>query len=137
MKLSELTRKNKRNSKRLGRGRGSGKGKTSTRGHKGQKSRSGHNIPKRFEGGQTSLIQKLPKQGGFKSKTVKPVAISLDIINIKFNNGEKVNPKSLYERKIIKDKNTPFKILSGKELTKKLTFEKCKMSKNAMKICGK
>ena len=57
--------------KRLGRGLSSGKGKTSGRGTKGQKSRSGYNIPRRFEGGQTPLVQRLPKMKGFKGKLTK------------------------------------------------------------------
>ena len=69
MKLNSLFAKNKKNTKRLGRGIGSSKGKTSGRGHKGQKSRSGVAI-KSFEGGQMPLYRRLPKRG-FKSKKNK------------------------------------------------------------------
>lgn len=65
--LSELPKTETRKAKRVGRGVGSGKGKTAGRGTKGQKSRSGYNIPLRFEGGQTPLVQRLPKKKGFKS----------------------------------------------------------------------
>ncbi|QJC38595.1 50S ribosomal protein L15 [Enterobacteriaceae endosymbiont of Donacia fulgens] len=67
MNLNNLFSKIKNNKKRLGRGIGSGKGKTSGRGHKGQKSRSGYNINKIFEGGQSPLHRRLPKFG-FRSK---------------------------------------------------------------------
>ncbi|QJC37777.1 50S ribosomal protein L15 [Enterobacteriaceae endosymbiont of Donacia bicoloricornis] len=67
MNLNNLSSKIRNNKKRLGRGIGSGKGKTSGRGHKGQKARSGFNINKIFEGGQSPLHRRLPKFG-FKSK---------------------------------------------------------------------
>ncbi|QJC36959.1 50S ribosomal protein L15 [Enterobacteriaceae endosymbiont of Donacia vulgaris] len=70
MNLNNLCSKIKKNKKRLGRGIGSGKGKTSGRGHKGQKSRSGYNLNKSFEGGQSPLHRRLPKFG-FKSKKKK------------------------------------------------------------------
>ncbi len=65
------------NTKRVGRGQGSGMGKTSTRGQKGQKSRSGYKIKRHFEGGQMPLQKRLPKIGFF-SRTVKPYSINVD-----------------------------------------------------------
>ena len=79
MKLNSLNVKIKKNKKRLGRGIGSSKGKTSGRGHKGQKSRSGVAI-KSFEGGQMPLYRRLPKRG-FKSFKNKD-----DIAKINFSN---------------------------------------------------
>lgn len=63
--------------KRVGRGQGSGMGKTSTRGHKGQKSRTGYKSKKAFEGGQQPLARRLPKVG-FTSRVVKPYSINVD-----------------------------------------------------------
>ena len=66
-----------KNSKRVGRGQGSGMGKTSTRGQKGQKSRSGYKIKRNFEGGQQPLAKRLPKVGFF-SRVTKPYSINVD-----------------------------------------------------------
>lgn len=65
--------------KRVGRGQGSGMGKTSTRGQKGQKSRSGYKVKRHFEGGQMPLQKRVPKIG-FKSRVVKPYSINVDRI---------------------------------------------------------
>ncbi|MCP4969394.1 MAG: 50S ribosomal protein L15 [Arcobacter sp.] len=65
--------------KRVGRGQGSGMGKTSTRGHKGQKARSGYKIKRGFEGGQQPLQKRLPKIGFF-SRVEKPYSINIDKI---------------------------------------------------------
>ena len=66
-----------KNRKRVGRGQGSGMGKTSTRGQKGQKSRSGYKIKRHFEGGQMPLQKRAPKIGFF-SRVVKPYSINVD-----------------------------------------------------------
>lgn len=66
-----------KNTKRVGRGQGSGMGKTSTRGQKGQKSRSGYKIKRGFEGGQQPLQKRLPKVGFF-SRVSKPYSINVD-----------------------------------------------------------
>jgi len=66
-----------KNTKRVGRGQGSGMGKTSTRGQKGQKSRSGYKIKRGFEGGQQPLQKRLPKIGFF-SRVAKPYSINVD-----------------------------------------------------------
>lgn len=100
-------------SKRLGRGRASGKGKTSTRGHKGQKSRTGFNLPKRFEGGQTSLIQRLPKKRGFKSRKTRSVIVKLADIAKKFKTNEIISPQTLFSKGLIKDKNIVIKIIGA------------------------
>jgi large subunit ribosomal protein L15 len=65
------------NRKRVGRGQGSGMGKTSTRGHKGQKARSGYKIKRHFEGGQMPLQKRVPKIG-FHSRVIKPYSINVD-----------------------------------------------------------
>ena len=66
-----------KNRKRVGRGQGSGMGKTSTRGQKGQKSRSGYKIKRGFEGGQQPIHRRLPKVG-FTSRVTKPYSINVD-----------------------------------------------------------
>ncbi|MEA3384808.1 MAG: 50S ribosomal protein L15 [Campylobacterota bacterium] len=66
-----------KNTKRVGRGQGSGMGKTSTRGNKGQKSRSGYKIKRHFEGGQMPLQKRIPKTG-FTSRVVKAYSINVD-----------------------------------------------------------
>ena len=66
-----------KNTKRVGRGQGSGMGKTSTRGQKGQKSRSGYKIKRHFEGGQMPIQKRMPKAGFF-SRVAKPYSINVD-----------------------------------------------------------
>lgn len=120
--LHKLTSiKNIKENRRLGRGPGSGRGKTSGRGTKGQKSRSGYNIPRRFEGGQTSLIQRLGKIKGFKSRMAIVQVLNIEILEQKFKDGDEINPKVLVEKKFIRDPKLPVKIL-GSKMTKKLTF---------------
>jgi len=81
--------------KRVGRGIAAGQGKTAGRGTKGQKSRSGYNLPKRFEGGQTPISMRLPKLPGFTSHKRKPIVVSLDQISANFKDGETVTAKLL------------------------------------------
>lgn len=123
--------KNLKKSKRVGRGLASGKGKTAGRGTKGQKSRSGYNIPRRFEGGQTSLIQRVGKIRGFKSKN--PESLSIGIVRIEkvFADNETVNLKTLLEKGLISDIKRPVKIL-GEKLTKKLKFREVKLNKKLL-----
>jgi len=78
MKLHQLVGPRRQSKKRLGRGIAAGQGKTAGRGSKGQKARSGFNFPRRFEGGQTALIQRLPKRRGFRSLHPRPVTVRID-----------------------------------------------------------
>ncbi len=110
MNQNSLIRINTRKAKRLGRGLGSGKGKTAGRGTKGQKSRSGYNLPRRFEGGQTAWIQRLAKTKGFHSRKIKPQIVKLSLIEKNFKVGETVNTKALLDKKLIKSSNLPIKI---------------------------
>ena len=124
---------------RVGRGIGSGKGKTSGRGVKGQKSRSGVAI-KSFEGGQMPLYRRLPKRG-FKSlnKLNKKKFIAVlnlkDIENFlknkKINNKEEINIKYLKDKKIIKNKFVKLKVLGTGEFKEKLTIKTDFISKSA------
>lgn len=107
MKLHELKNPNRRKRKnRVGRGIAAGRGKTAGRGTKGQKARSGFNLPKRFEGGQTPLIARLPKARGAKSINAKigrkTIGVSIQMIEKKFKPEEIISIKSLVEKKIIK-----------------------------------
>jgi len=127
MKLNSLNIKIKKKKKKLGRGIGSSKGKTSGRGHKGQKSRSGVAI-KSFEGGQMPLYRRLPKRG-FKSLQKKKIAkINLNnLLNIFKKNQNlakgKVNLLTLQKSKIIGKKYKKLKLLGSGEIKEKIDFE--------------
>lgn len=115
-KLKKVTR----TKKRVGRGIASGQGKTSGRGSKGQKSRSGQTIPVGFEGGQTPLKQRLPKIRGFhRHKNIKRVNISLDQIAQNYKVGESVTVGTLKEKKLIKNKLVKFKIVVSSRFSAK------------------
>tara|TARA_B100000941_G_C28444864_1_gene521714 strand:+ start:62 stop:514 length:453 start_codon:yes stop_codon:yes gene_type:complete len=102
MQLNNLVKINKKKI-RVGRGIGSGKGKTSSRGHKGQKSRSGVAI-KSFEGGQMPLYRRLPKRGFKKIKKEKVAILNLSKIQNIVDKTEN-NLKSVLDLKTLKDKN--------------------------------
>ena len=122
MKLNSLIKNNKKKI-RVGRGIGSGKGKTSARGHKGQKSRSGVAI-KSFEGGQMPLYRRLPKRG-FKSLKSEMIAIlnlsKIQNIMDKKKNGisDILDLKILKEKKLINSKFKKLKILGTGDIKKK------------------
>lgn len=129
MNLESTKSKNK---KRLGRGISSGQGKTAGRGTKGQKSRSGYNLPKRFEGGQTPLSMRLPKLPGFKSFKPKAFVVSLDQISLNFKAGETVSKEALLKKGLIEPKVKSVKVLNNGKLTKKVIFaDDIKISKTA------
>ena len=110
MQLNNLIKNNKKKI-RVGRGIGSGKGKTSSRGHKGQKSRSGVAI-KSFEGGQMPLYRRLPKRG-FKSINNKSIAI-LNLSGIQqMIDKTKNDIKNILDLKTLKEKNTLTKNLKN------------------------
>jgi len=135
MQLNSLVKNNKKKI-RVGRGIGSGKGKTSSRGHKGQKSRSGVAI-KRFEGGQMPLYRRLPKRG-FKSLNKNNTAIlNLSKIQSMFDKN-KNNLKDILDLKILKEKNLinkkylKLKILGAGEIKKKIEISANFASKQAL-----
>ena len=120
---------------RVGRGIGSGKGKTSGRGVKGQKSRSGVAI-KSFEGGQMPLFRRLPKRGFKSFKDNKIAKINLDqiqlmITNKKIDPTKKINLDLLQKHKIVSKNSKKLKILGSGELKDKLDFEIDYISENA------
>ena len=135
MQLNNLTKINKKKI-RVGRGIGSGKGKTSSRGHKGQKSRSGVAI-KSFEGGQMPLYRRLPKRG-FKSlnKNITAILNLSKIQNIldksKNNIKNNLDLKILQENKFVNKKFTKLKILGTGEIKKNLEISAHFASKQAL-----
>ena len=124
MSILNNTVKVKVSKKRIGRGIGSGKGKTSGRGIKGQKSRSGVAI-KSFEGGQMPLYRRLPKRGFNPINKLKVAKINLDqlqrFVNSKrIDNEAQINLDSLKKNKIINKSYLKFKILGNGNLTSKI-----------------
>ncbi|MEF3279653.1 MAG: 50S ribosomal protein L15 [Elusimicrobiota bacterium] len=122
MKINDLKPKygSTHSKKRLGTGQGSGHGQTSTRGQKGQSSRSGD--PKRvgFEGGQMPLLRRLPKRG-FNNNFFKTKYefVNVSTLDKKFNNGDEVNPQIMFEKGIINNISA-VKILGDGEIKKNL-----------------
>ncbi len=125
--LNSITRNND-TKRRLGRGAGSGRGKTAGRGTKGQKSRTGFNIPNRFEGGQSTIITRLPKKKGFRSTRPQVLAVSTARLSV-FKAGELVSPKSLFEKGIITVKVSRIKLIGHTNNTKDLTYRNIIFSK--------
>ena len=134
MKLNELTKAPEAKAKkRVGRGPGSGMGKTSTRGQKGQKSRSGASIPAWFQGGQTPLFRRIPKRGFNNARfRVEYATINLSDLNKMFNDGDVVTPELLKEKGIIKKQLCGVKVLGNGELEKKLTIKANRFSSSAV-----
>ena len=135
MKLNSIL-KTKEIKKRVGRGIGSGKGKTSGRGVKGQKSRSGVAI-KSFEGGQMPLYRRLPKRG-FNPIINKDKYAAINLAKLqslieknKIPSDVKIDLKFLKTHKLIKKNVSKFKIIGGGELKNKLNLETDLLSKSA------
>ncbi len=127
-------RKNRKASgKRLGRGYGSGVGgHTSTRGTKGQKSRSGHKSLVFFEGGNVPFFRRMPKFAGFKRiNKIEATAINLDILEKNFKDTETVSMETLKKKALIAQRTTSVKILGDGNLTKKITIENLPTSQSA------
>ena len=134
MKLNEL-QKNigaTHAKKRVGRGSGSGLGKTSGRGQKGQKARSGGGVNPVFEGGQLPLYRRIPKRG-FKNAMFKTryAVINVEELNV-FEDGTVVSPALLKEAGIIKNQLDGVKVLGNGKLEKKLTIQANKFSTSAL-----
>ena len=137
MKLNSLNQKLRRHKKRLGRGIGSGKGKTSGRGHKGQKARSGVAI-KSFEGGQMPLYRRLPKRG---FRNVNRQKKSVAIINLskiqeilkkkKILPNSKLNLPTLQKSQLINKKYRKLKLLGSGDIKEKFDIETNFISKSA------
>lgn len=130
--LTNTTRPRKK-VQRVGRGVGSGRGKTSCRGHKGDKSRSGYKRRYGKEGGQLPLFRKLPVRGFSNARFAREVvAINLGIIDALYADGETVSIQTLTEKGIIsKNEVVSLKILSNGELTKKVQIVAHALSESA------
>jgi len=124
MKLHELKAPtgSRHSRKRLGRGDASGHGGTSTRGHKGHKSRSGFHLSFNFEGGQMSLTRRLPKRGFTHLPYIRIETVNLKRIDRVFPDGATVTPDALKEAGLIK-KTLYVKVLGDGALTKKLNIQ--------------
>ncbi len=131
MNLSNLRapKKANRNRKRVGRGMGSGHGKTSTRGHKGQGSRSGSSLMRGFEGGQMPLHRRLPKRGFTNIFRTEYTVINLDRLA---ELGETELTLEAFQAKgLLRKKNELLKVLGNGELTTAITVHAHKFSKSA------
>ena len=124
--------------KRIARGQGSGRGGTSTRGHKGQKSRSGYSRKIGFEGGQMPLQRVVPKMGFRNINRVEYKAINLDVVEaVATKNNLTVIDKDSLVQAGITSKNDKIKILGGGVLTKKLDVKAEAFSKSAKEAIEK
>lgn len=136
MKLSELRPAEGgavRAKRRIGRGTATGQGKTAGRGQKGQWSRSGGGVRPGFEGGQTSLMRRLPKRGfnNFDFE-MKYTELNIDRLN-RFEDGTEITPELLKATKTVsKIGKDGIKILGGGNLEKKLTIKASKFTKTAV-----
>ena len=134
MNLHNLTpaKGSAKNRKRIARGQGSGRGGTSTRGHKGAKSRSGYSRKVGFEGGQMPLQRRVPKFGFNNINRVEYKAINLDIIQslIEKKKVKEINPEILQENGLV-SRNERVKILGKGELKSKINVSAHKFSSTA------
>ena len=118
--------------KRVGRGSGSGLGKTSGRGQKGQKARSGGSINPVFEGGQLPLYRRLPKRGFTNAKfRTRYAVIKLNELN-RFEEGTVVTPALLKDTGLLKKQLDGVKVLGNGKLEKKITIQASKFSASAL-----
>jgi large subunit ribosomal protein L15 len=120
---------NKR-TKRVGRGPGSGHGKTSTRGHKGQKARSGGGVRPGFEGGQMPLQRRLPKRGFTNIFKKEYAIVNVQDLNV-FDDGTEVTVELLKDAGMVKGVKDGVKVLGNGELEKKLTVKAHRFSRQA------
>ena len=116
--------------KRLGRGIGSGLGKTSGKGHKGAKARSGGGKRPGFEGGQMPLTMRLPKRGFTNKWRVEYATVNVDRLNV-FEDGAVVSPVELIQAGILKNVQDGVKILGNGEISRKLTVQANKFTASA------
>lgn len=139
MDLSKLKPAQKsKNRKRIARGQGSGRGRTSTRGHKGAKSRSGYSKKIGFEGGQMSYIRRVPKFGFKNRNRVAYKPINLDILQ---NLADKNNLDEIsfdrFKKAGLVSKNHKIKILGNGQLSKKINVQAHAFSKSAKETIEK
>lgn len=131
MKLHELKPAQARKERnRVGRGMSSGNGKTSGRGHKGQKARSGGGVRLGFEGGQMPLFQRLPKRGFTNIHRTEYAIVNLDALN-RFEEGTEITPELLLETGIVSKLKAGIKVLGNGNVEKKFTVKAHKFSASA------
>ena len=122
----------KRSRKRVGRGDGSGRGTYSGRGLKGQKSRSGGGTKPGFEGGQMSLIRKMPTKRGFRPPfRIEYTPINLSQLNTRFDAGATVDAEGLVAAGLLKRSDEPFKVLANGEIGHALVITAPRVSASA------
>ncbi|MCX7860100.1 MAG: 50S ribosomal protein L15 [Chloroflexus sp.] len=133
MKLHDLrpAEGSHRKSKRIGRGHGSGKGKTGGKGMMGQKARSGPGPYRTFEGGQNRLVKRMPFKRGFTNK----FRVEYEVVNVgslaDWPVELEVTPESLLDRRLVRRKKMPVKILGDGELSQPLVIKAHKFSASA------
>lgn len=125
-----VPRGSKKRPKRVGRGRSSGHGKTSTRGHKGQKARSGGGVRPGFEGGQMPLSRRLPKRGFTNIFRKEYTILNVGDLEQRFKAGDEITPEALVKNGLIR-KRDRIKILGEGKLTKGLKVRAHAFSKKA------
>jgi large subunit ribosomal protein L15 len=118
--------------KRIGRGPGSGHGKTSTRGAKGQGSRSGYASMRVFEGGQMPLVRRIPKRGFHNKFALEVVVVNVGDLDERFQSGEEVTPETLKAKSLAKGAYDLLKVLGDGELTKNLKISAHRFSRLAL-----
>ncbi|MBB5183549.1 50S ribosomal protein L15 [Catenisphaera adipataccumulans] len=137
MKLHEMKSTASRTARnRVGRGPGSGNGKTSGRGQKGQKSRSGGGTRLGFEGGQTTLARRLPKRGFTNFNRKEYAIVNVETLN-RYDEGTVVNIDLLMQDKVVDKPMSGLKILGNGELNKRLVVQAKKFSKSAKEAIEK
>jgi len=119
-----------KNRKRIGRGTGSGHGKTATKGHKGQKARSGGSIKAGFEGGQMPLQRRLPKRGFTPLDRVVYSLVNISQLDI-YETGSVIDALSLVAKGLIKSNRFAVKILGNGDISKSLKITANKFSQSA------
>jgi large subunit ribosomal protein L15 len=118
--------------KRVGRGVGSGLGKTSARGHKGARARSGYSRKAGHEGGQMPLLRRLPKRGFSNANfRVEYAVVNLRDLDAAFNDGDTVTVVELVAKGLVRNQKTPVKVLADGALGKRLSVTAAKFSKVA------
>lgn len=117
--------------KRVGRGPGSGHGKTSGRGHKGAKSRSGFSRKPTFQGGAMPLVRRVPKRGFNNQFALTVVTVNVGDLDKVFDDGAEVTAESLRAKSLAKSRHDVLKILGDGELSRKLKVTAHRFSKSA------
>ncbi len=119
-----------KNRKRIGRGTGSGHGKTATKGHKGQKARSGGSIKAGFEGGQMPLQRRLPKRGFTPLDRIEYSLVNISQLDV-FETGSVIDAMSLVSKGLIKSVRFAVKILGNGDITRSFNVTANKFSQSA------